>query len=162
MDLSKLNNFRKILRKLEQEVGDQLREQTDCCGVSLTQCHALLEIGEFDQTTITDIADYLNLDKSTLSRTIDNLVKLGLVNRVINSEDRRYMKVNLTEQGKKVYDDINNQCNNYYLEMFKFIPEEKHDQVLESFALLVDAMFKAKKNQSPVDGASCCGNNSVQ
>jgi DNA-binding MarR family transcriptional regulator len=158
MDLSKLNNFRKILRKLEQEVSDQLREQTDCCGVSLTQCHAILEIGEFDQTSITDIADFLNLDKSTLSRTIENLVKLGLVNRVTNPEDRRFMKVNLTEQGKKVYDDINNQCNNYYLEMFKLIPEEKHDQVLESFVLLIDAMLKAKQNQPLLDGNSCCGN----
>jgi DNA-binding MarR family transcriptional regulator len=158
MDIAKLSNFRKKLRQLEREIEDQLKYQTDCCGVSMAQCHALLEIGELDQISIGDIADFLNLDKSTLSRTIDNLVKLGLVNRVINPEDRRYMKVNLTEQGKKVYDEINNQCNNYYQEMFNFIPEDKHKQVLESLALLVDAMLKLKQTQNPNtdETNSCC------
>jgi DNA-binding MarR family transcriptional regulator len=159
MDTQILSNFRKKLRRLESEIGEQLKYQTECCGVSLAQCHALLEIGEYDQISITDIADSLYLDKSTLSRTVENLVKLGLVNRVIDPEDRRYMKVNLTEQGKKVYDDINDQCNNYYSEMFKFIPQEKHDLVLESFSLLVDAMYKIKESECDSEIKICCTKN---
>lgn len=160
MDIDKLGNFRKKLRQLEREIEEQLKYQTDCCGVSMAQCHALLEIGEFDQISIGDIADFLNLEKSTLSRTVDNLVKLGLVNRVTNMEDRRYMKVYLTDQGKKVYDEINNQCDNYYHEMFNFIPHDKHEQVLESLALLVDAMLKLKQTPNTEQTNSCCTNSS--
>jgi DNA-binding MarR family transcriptional regulator len=158
MNPKQLENFRKNLRQLEREIGDQLKDQTECCGVSMAQCHALMEIGGIDQISIGDIAEYLNLDKSTLSRTVDNLVKLGLVNRDTNMDDRRYMKIYLSDQGKKVYDDINEQCDTYYQEMFNLIPEDKHEQVIESMSLLVDAMLKLKQTQEKDTGKtnSCC------
>ena len=144
MDTQQIRIFRKDLRRIEREIVGQLKDETTCCGVSLAQCHALLEIGKQKETTISDLADTLRLDKSTLSRTIDGLVRIGLVDRVINPDDRRFMRIALSDQGISVYDSINQTCDAFYENVFQHIPDEKHDQVIEGLGLLVDAFIRAK------------------
>ncbi len=140
--------FRKRLRVIEREIINQLKNETTCCGVSLAQCHAILEIGDVESTTISDLAQILRLDKSTLSRTIDGLVKADQVERVINPADRRYMLVTLTEAGKEVYRSINDMCDSFYAQLLEQIPEEKHDHVMEGVSLLVDAFVQSKQEDT--------------
>lgn len=145
MALSKIRRFRKILRKLERELNDRLKENTVFCGVSLAQCHAVLEIEEQGETTIGKLAKSLGLDKSTLSRTIDGLVNVGLVKRFPHAIDRRYMSVSLSKQGLTTCENINRTNDDYFARIFKAIPEEKHDMVTESFGLVAKAMRQIKE-----------------
>ena len=89
MDIQTVQNFRRSLRSIEREVEQQIKTDTVCCGVSLAQCHALMELGLGGAMTIADLAEIIKLDKSTLSRTIDSMVQTGLVDRTIDPKDRR-------------------------------------------------------------------------
>ena len=42
-----------------------------CCGVSLTQCHTIVEIAKAGSISLNELADILTLDKSTVSRTVE-------------------------------------------------------------------------------------------
>lgn len=95
----------------------------------------------------------MGIDTSTLSRQINGMVNVGLVNRVLNPKDRRYVLITLTKQGQKVCQSIEERCNKHYTRVFEFIPREKHEQVLESFNLLVEAIIKARKTGETLD---CC------
>jgi DNA-binding MarR family transcriptional regulator len=147
MDSERLSLFREKLRHLERELIELLKEDNVCFGVTVPQCHILLEIGEKTETSIVELASVLNLDTSTLSRSIDGLVSIGLVSRQQNPNDRRYVCVSLSEQGKRVYESIEKANNAYFSKIFRLIPEDKHDQIFESFLLFFEAM-KAVKDEN--------------
>ena len=56
----------------ERLTARQLKEESCCRGVTLAQCHTILEIEELGQATTVELSKRLGLDKSTLSRTIDS------------------------------------------------------------------------------------------
>ncbi len=146
-------DFRKKLRILEREIGIELKNETSCCGVTLAQCHILLELNESESLSISEIADILGLDSSTLSRTIDGLVEKGFVTRTTDINDRRAVQLNLSENGIKKVESINEQCNNTYREFLQFIPEDKIASVLEVMELIAEGLKNLRKGSA---GERCC------
>jgi DNA-binding MarR family transcriptional regulator len=138
------NYLRELLRILIRNLGILEKSEASCCVTTLSQCHAIVEIGRSNQISLNDLADLLGLDKSTMSRTINNLVEDNLVNRDTHSEDRRYITIILTKKGEEVYQSIEGSMDIYYKSILESIPETKRDQVLESLKLLADAVKENK------------------
>ena len=86
MNHKELIKIRSKLRVIENEISKQIKEDTICCGITLSQCHILLELNKLKEASIIDLTKILELDKSTLSRTIDGMVNIGLLNRTINKK----------------------------------------------------------------------------
>jgi DNA-binding MarR family transcriptional regulator len=145
--------FRGKLRVLEREIERSVLSQTKCCSVTLAQCHLMMELDGKGETSIKDLSKTLELDKSTLSRTIDAMVNLDYIDRIINPLDRRFMNISLTQKGQEATDSINRMCNQYYLELFHYVPEDKHQELLENIEILVDALLKLRKS---VKNPGCC------
>ena len=142
MNSEQLNLFRRKVRIIEREFISQLKDDTTCCGVTLAQCHVLMELGLAGEMSISQLAETLRLDKSTLSRTVDGMVKPGFLTRDIDSRDRRYMVVKLTEKGKKLYNQINSACNEFYQQVFEHISVDRHDAVIENIGVFADAFSR--------------------
>lgn len=136
--------LREMLRVLIRNLGLLEKSEASCCGTSIAQCHAIVEIGRGKQVSLNELADVLGLDKSTMSRTINNLVEGNLVIREIHPEDRRYVLIELTERGKEVFKSIEDSMEIYYKNILESIPEDKREQVLESLQLLADAVKQNK------------------
>ena len=147
-----IRDFRKSLRILEQEVGLSMASETGCCGVTLAQCHLLLEVDQRGTTSVTELAALLELDKSTMSRTVDTMCRAGLLNRETDPGNRRQQVISLTAEGKLKSDRINGLCDTSYTRLFDFIPVEKRRMVMESAALLAQAMRQRRKDP----GSACC------
>ena len=147
-----MKEFRNTLRVLEREIERAIAGQSECCGVSFAQCHTLLELEESDNISVRDLAERLELDTSTLSRTLDKMFKDGLIERQENPGDRRFLIITLTEQARKILKSINGTCNAYYGRMFDTIPVEKHAIIMESIGILASAMKILRKN----DNSLCC------
>jgi DNA-binding MarR family transcriptional regulator len=150
MEIEKVRLLREKLRQIEREINDPFRAEGGCCGLSLAQCHTLLEVGNKGQVSLVDLAAILSLDASTLSRTIQGLVMLGLVSRTASDRDRRYVSISLTEQGREVYDKIESTFNDYFAQVLELIHAEKRDAAVDGVALFADAL-KAHNHS-----ASCC------
>lgn len=151
LNSEQLQNLRRHLRILEREVERNMKQETTCCGVSLAQCHVMLELDFLKETTVKILTERLELDKSTLSRTIDGLEKEGSIYKVENPEDKRSLLIKLTESGQKKADMINQLCNQFYETLFSKIPKDKHENIMESIVLLVGAMQEMK-----TDFPNCC------
>ena len=65
---------------------------------SLAQCLAILSIPK-NGVEMRIVTKKLGIDKSTLTRIIENLEKVDLVFRKKNNKDKRSVKIYLTEQG---------------------------------------------------------------
>lgn len=153
----KVKNFRRLLRKLEREFNSQLREKVECCGVTVIQCHTLLEIEERVETSMRDIAEFFRIDKSTISRTIDILVKKGFVNREINQNNRRYMNLKLTAEGNKLCDSINTVCDRFYTDLMSVVSVGKFEQLFESFSLFIEMLKKVDSGMGNAKNSCECG-----
>ncbi|UNC92021.1 MarR family winged helix-turn-helix transcriptional regulator [Candidatus Contubernalis alkaliaceticus] len=142
MKTQEIRQFRELILQLHRNLGGQLKNDAKCCGITVAQCHALMKVGTKKEISLIDLAGILQLDNSTLSRTIDGMVQLGLVMRHVNPEDRRYVIVSLTTKGHSIYNSIDSFFNEYFSSVFDLIPKEKHGQVLESFYLFAEAVDK--------------------
>lgn len=128
------------MRRVERELGWSQRDDIQCCGVTMAQCHALLAICEREEISIVELAGTLGVDTANLSRTVDAMVRSGLVDRHPNPQDRRYVSLTLTDAGRKASETIEHLSNLYLSRVFEFIPREKHGQVMESLDLVASAL----------------------
>lgn len=136
--------LRELLRLLVKNLGILEKSDASCCGVTISQCHAIVEIGRAKEISLKELSETLVLDKSTMSRTINNLVDEKLVVRELHPEDRRYVTIKLTETGVKIFNNIEEGMEEYYKAIFASISEDKREQVLESLKLLAEAIKENK------------------
>ena len=138
--------LRELLRLLVRNLGILEKSDVGCCGITITQCHALVEVGRKGSMSLMGLAELLGVDKSTMSRTINSLVDAGLIARNPDADDRRYVTIRLTPEGTDAFTAVESGMEAYYHSVFEAIPAEKRAQVLESMALLTEA----------VQGCNCC------
>ncbi len=133
--------LRESIRHLERKLGILDQNRFSCCGLaSLAQCHALVEIGRAESLSLIELAAMLDLDTSTMSRTVDKLVKGKLARREADENDRRYIRICLTNEGKKLYSVVEKEMAAYFEKVLSDIPKEKRGMVVESLALLCSAI----------------------
>ena len=141
--MKKISNAKKLreeIRILERKLGALEEYHNSCCSVTMSQCHAIVEIGRTKKISLNQLAELLNLENSSVSRTINNLVNNGLVKRDTDLHDRRYITISLTEQGMELFKDIEEEMDSYFLKVYETIPCEKRQQVMEALSILIEAL----------------------
>jgi len=141
---TKARILRDIVIELERGLGVLEDKISNCCGLSMAQCHAVVELGRRNNVSLGSLAQSLNLESSTVSRTVNNLVNGSLAERTEDSTDRRYVAIALTEEGRHVYDSIENGMDEFCSKIIGRIPEEKQEQVIDSLRVLLEAIGKER------------------
>jgi DNA-binding MarR family transcriptional regulator len=140
MESKTIEQFRAKLREIERTVWMQTKSEALCCGVTMPQCHAILEIGKAGKLNLKDLAARLGLDNSTLSRTVESLVQDGLADRTPSKEDRRATIIRLNEKGLAALNRINSTWNRICRDMFRGIPRERHEHLIESVSIVAELL----------------------
>lgn len=134
--------FREQIRLLERKLGllSKASNGSFCCSkVTLSQCHALVEIGRAKRISLKALAEILSIDTSTTSRTVDALVKKSYVLREQDASDRRGIQIKLTEVGMQLYKDIERKMDNDFYECFQRIPAQEQGNVLHTMNVILEA-----------------------
>jgi DNA-binding MarR family transcriptional regulator len=97
----RLGAWRAFLRAHAQLVGDLERELQAEQGMALTDYDVLVQLSVADERRLrmSDLADRLLLSRSGVTRLVDRLVSVGLVERVTCESDRRGQWASLTDAG---------------------------------------------------------------
>ena len=45
MNKRQIEKFRKMLRQIQRDLMELFRNDAQCCGISMAQCHAMIELG---------------------------------------------------------------------------------------------------------------------
>ncbi len=143
MDNSK--KLREYLRQIERALDQLDQEKATCCDTTMAQCHALVELGRLKKVSVNGLSEVLNLDKSTTSRTIQQLYEQNRVERTPSSEDRRQLELTLTETGQKDYMKIESTMNSFFEKVYEEIPEPNRKKVVFALEVLVEAINSASK-----------------
>ena len=140
---SESNQLRELIRILERKLGVLEDVEMACCGISMAQCHALVEVGRAGSISLVDLAGLINLDTSTMSRTVNNLVNNNMAERELDPSDRRYVTIRLTPEGLEQFHGIESSMGSYFMKIYSAIPAEDRVQVLESLQILLKAIAKS-------------------
>ena len=138
--LSDAKQLREVIRILERKLGALEDFHKSCCSITMAQCHAIVEIGRAQNISLNQLAELLNLENSSMSRTVNNLVNSGLVKRDIDMQDRRYVTISLTENGKEIFKSIEKDMDDYYTKVYEALPSAKRQQVVDSLNILAEAI----------------------
>lgn len=123
------------------------------CDISLIQSHILYEIDRRHKPSIQQVAEALGTDITTFSRQVQSLMKMKLVKKTPDPDDRRVNLLSLTTEGMYVAASIDKQMNDYLNEIFSHMNDFEKDTVIRSIKLLNEAMAKSEQCCS----TSSCG-----
>ena len=88
-----------VLRKASRRISAVYDEALAPHGINITQFSAIRNIKRYEPISLTDLADKLDLDRSTVGRNMKVLERIGLV-ATATGEDHREAALSLTEEGK--------------------------------------------------------------
>ncbi len=91
--------FTQIFGRRNRQLAEALRP----LAISIPQWRVLAVLHEFPGSTMNRLADLATVDRTTLTRALDNMVERGLVARRSDAADRRSIRLSLTETGLAVF-----------------------------------------------------------
>ena len=129
-------NIAELLTDVAASINAMVRSMASKHNLTSSQVFHLLLI-PFDGIPMSGLAHKLGLDNSTLTRNIQKLEKLGLVDRRTDSYDRRVQRVVLTDRGTLLLGSIEKhleQQNSDILDLIDLEAQEHLSTVLEKLS----------------------------
>jgi DNA-binding MarR family transcriptional regulator len=75
----------------------------DRFGLTIALWRSLSTINRLGGCLMSELSEFTTVDRTTLTRTVDQLVDMNLVARCTTPDDRRLVRVELTEHGRAVF-----------------------------------------------------------
>lgn len=130
------------LRKAARAVTRVFDDMLQPCGIRATQLHILNSVLLADPPTITHVADDLVMDRTTLTRNLQPLDRLGLLT-IAPGEDRRTRVLQVTAEGKQVMAEAFAIMEDAREQMERFIGQDTVDGLHEHLAMVLEVARKA-------------------
>jgi putative acetyltransferase len=135
--------LRQASRQLVRELGF-LDDGQNGLGITHSQCHTLIELERQDRLTAGALAQALNLDKSTMSRTVAGLVKRGYVAMRAEPGDRRRRQLVLTARGRRKVAQIHQQADGNVQAALTALAADDRAAVVRGLALYAGALARQR------------------
>ena len=104
-------------------------------------------IGMEGEVMPSTIGKYTGMEKSSLTRMVDDLEKKGIVYRKTDPDDRRKVLVSLTEKGLDCYNQLNEITAEMADEILKFVDENDLEEFVQSLETMVRILRKINSNR---------------
>lgn len=152
---TKLNEILVSLMNSVLKVEEQALKESTNVDLSITEIHTLEAIGIGKLKTMTQVAGSLKISVSTLTVAINRLVKKGYVDRCRIPEDRRIVKIGLTEAGISVVEEHQAFHSNMIKDITANMTDPEIDVLLKSLEGLRDffrmQLIKPVRSEGPME-----------
>ncbi len=130
---------RQLVRELDLVKGSYLET-----GYTFSQCHVLFELSVHKSLNLLALAENLLIDKSNTSRTVKQLVELGLITAERVASDNRQKLFSLTAKGEKALRATLHLANKQVKDALGILSEEQQELVVQGIQLYADALKKSR------------------
>jgi DNA-binding MarR family transcriptional regulator len=136
--MNKLNtylcyNMRAAGKKIDHLLDNSLKE----LGISIPQAFILFCLKEENGLTLKEIGSRTLVDSSSMTVLVDKLEKTQLVTRKLDNQDRRAIRVFITEAGLEMADEITNLIADINTLLFDLLGEENQKEFLHGLNNIV-------------------------
>jgi len=152
---TKLNEILVSLMNSVLKVEEKSIKESSNIDLSITEIHTLEAIGIGKLKTMTQVAGSLKISVSTLTVAINKLVKKGYVERCRIAEDRRIVKIGLTDAGISVVEEHQTFHRNMIKDITANMTEPEIEVLLKSLEGLRDffrmQLIKPVRSEGPME-----------
>ena len=120
------------IKQLQDRIFERLLSENDI-DISGGQGRILFILWKTDNLTISEISEKTSLAKNTISVVINGMVNKEIVEKKINSQNRRQTIVSLTEYAKSLqakYEAVSQQMNTLFYQGFSDREQKQFEQYL--------------------------------
>lgn len=113
--------------------------------LSLSQLRVLGFLERCPEASLSEVADYFDVSRSSMSAMIERLVQRSLVNRLEDPKERRRVSLTLTTTGAEYLHQVYEVIRSQLADVLETLSDAQLYQVMEGIALLGQAFkdFKA-------------------
>ncbi len=106
-------------------------------GLSIPEWRVIAILGRFPGLSAVEVAERTMMDKVAVSRAVTKLIKNGRIDRQFADADRRRSILNLSDEGRKVHNDIAPLALQFERDLLHGISEED----CETFDIVVERLL---------------------
>jgi DNA-binding MarR family transcriptional regulator len=110
----------------------------DSRGATTTQLRVMFTIRQRCEPTTGELAEELRVRPATLSGLADRLEKNGFARRWTDPNDRRVVRIGLTDQGTALLDEVSTAAREYLTAVFERMGPEARDELTEALERFAD------------------------
>jgi DNA-binding MarR family transcriptional regulator len=114
-------------------------------GVTTSQGGTILSFPTEGELTMNELSKIIILDKSTMTRLVDQLVEKGLVHREADMRDRRVVRVGLTDTGKNLRARLEAALQSFYKNALDKFQQKEQDAIIKYLKHMDEAVAKGLK-----------------
>lgn len=111
-------------------------------GLTYTEVQVLVHL-EQGEKNVTTLAKLVDVNKSTMVEVLDKLDRLGYISRERDAEDRRVVKVKITESGREILGQVRDRYKELITSLLNKV--EDKDKVVEFFKIIMEEECKRAK-----------------
>ncbi len=138
-----INKIAGLQRELAKSMRAHAFKHWMTLSLSTTQVKSLFCIVENERISSRKLADMLDVTPANVTGIVDKLIEQGFVKRVENSEDRRGVFLETTDEGKKLITNLEQMATEHTIKMLSVLNEEE----LNHLYLGMAAFLKANQNR---------------
>jgi len=131
-----------LLKEINAILDKRLRNYLNKLGLTIPQALILTTLHDTDEMKISDISNALSLADSTVSGIIDRLERMGYVERIRLVEDRRIVKVRLTDKIRHIMKEIKKKKEEYLSSLLSCASQEDMDCILDGLRRFKELLQK--------------------
>lgn len=120
-----------LMNRVIHRYNQTLLERMNELGLSVTKMRALAALAAIEGLTVNELTVYAVTEQSTMSRTLDQMARDGLIERRVSESDSRARENSLTEAGWRAYRHIWPEMRKAERAMFEGVPEEEYTVLLK-------------------------------
>jgi len=124
----------KKLKKLLQIEAEKL-------GLTYTEVQVLYHLTQGEKN-VTSLAKLVDVNKSTMVEVLDKLDRLGYISRERDAEDRRVVRVKITESGEKILEQVRARYKDLINSLLEKVKD--NDKVVEFFKVVMEEECKRR------------------
>jgi DNA-binding MarR family transcriptional regulator len=116
--------------------------------INKTQTNILMFINENNEKSMSEISLMTGLEKSSFTRSVDYLVQNGFITRNSSGNDRRIIKLSLTNKGNKAAKLIKNDFDIYLDSLMSNFSKKEKDKFFKSLTTIskyINKLLKVNK-----------------
>lgn len=129
-----------LIRVADTRIGALYQRFSGQSDITPRQFGVLVTLAQNGRMTLTELAERIRVDRSTLSEMTNRMTERELICKLPNDKDRRSSEVEITATGKKAVKTISPSVVKMHAHMLQSVPEEDRDKFIAYLKLIGDAV----------------------
>lgn len=117
----------------------KLNEQLAKVDLFHSQWMIIYYLKQYGSSTLVEISNYLDVEKPTVTRTVNRLEERKLIEQ-IPGKDKRERRIQLTDLGEKTYLKARKAVEEFELQLLEGLPEEDREATLRTLKFLKEKL----------------------